>query len=166
MLAASLADTLHNHKPIDCLTLTNKNYEANKNNDILFSNLNDFYFSVGQSKKKLRNIKTTRIILIIVLTGALNIELKSQSVTKNLDDSRIELEAINSRIEQLYLTEDVNTLTTLYASQFTFFPEYKPAIFEIKALNKFLKTGLRQEMLRYTRKKYLQWRYILIICSN
>ena len=56
------------------------------------------------------------VILTIALTGALNIGMKSQSITKNLDDSRIELEAINSRIEQLYLTEDVNALTSLYAS--------------------------------------------------
>ena len=82
-------------------------------------------------------INMIRVILILALTGALNIDLQSQSITKNLDDCRIQLESINSRIEQLYLTEDVNALTSLYASQFTFFPEYKPAIFEIKALNKF-----------------------------
>jgi ketosteroid isomerase-like protein len=80
-----------------------------------------------------------RVILIIALTGALNIDVKSQRFTKNLHDARLELEAINSRIEQLYSTEDVNALTSLYGSQFTFFPEYKPAIFEIKALNKFFK---------------------------
>jgi ketosteroid isomerase-like protein len=84
-------------------------------------------------------MKMIRIILIIALTGALNIDLKSQSITKNLEGSRIELEAINSKIEQLYLAEDVNTLSSLYARQFTFFPEYKPAIFEIKALEKFFK---------------------------
>ncbi|MEO6286466.1 MAG: hypothetical protein ABIN80_26390 [Dyadobacter sp.] len=94
-----------------------------------------------------------RVILIIALTGALNIDLKSQSITTNLNDSRIKLEAINNRIEQLYLTEDVNALTSLYASQFTFFPEYKPAIFEIKALNKFFKDWFTAGDVRTYKKK-------------
>jgi ketosteroid isomerase-like protein len=102
---------------------------------------------------QLRNMKMIRVILIIALTGALNIELKSQGITKNLDDCRRELEALNSRIEQLYLTEDVNALTSLYASQFTFFPEYKPAIFEIKALNKFFKDWFTAGDVRIYKKK-------------
>ena len=93
------------------------------------------------------------VILIIALTGALNIDIQSQSITKNLDDSRIELEAINSRIEQLYLTEDVNALTSLYASQFTFFPEYKPAIFENKTLNKFFKDWFMAGDVKIYKKK-------------
>jgi ketosteroid isomerase-like protein len=80
-----------------------------------------------------------RLIVIITLTCALNTDVKSQSITKNLVDLRIELEVINSKTEQLYVTEDVTALSSLYASSFTFFPEYKPAIFEIKALNKFFK---------------------------
>ena len=92
-------------------------------------------------------------ILIITLTGAFNSDLKSQSFTKNLDDSRIKLEAINSRIAQLYLTEDVNALTSLYAGEFTFFPEYKPAIFEIKALNKFFKDWFAAGDIRIYKKK-------------
>ncbi|WP_348085434.1 hypothetical protein [Dyadobacter sp.] len=98
-------------------------------------------------------MKMIRVILIIALTGALNIDLKSQSITTNLNDSRIKLEAINNRIEQLYLTEDVNALTSLYASQFTFFPEYKPAIFEIKALNKFFKDWFTAGDVRTYKKK-------------
>jgi ketosteroid isomerase-like protein len=98
-------------------------------------------------------MKMIRVILVIALTGALNIDLKSQSITKNLDDSRIELEGINGRIEQLYLTEDVNALTSLYASQFTFFPEYKPAIFEIKALNKFFKAWFAAGDVKIYKKK-------------
>ncbi len=94
-----------------------------------------------------------RVLLIIALTSALNIELKSQSITKNLDDFRRELEAINSRTEQLYLTEDVNALTSLYASQFTFFPEYKPAIFEIKALTKFFKDWFTAGDVKIYKKK-------------
>lgn len=94
-----------------------------------------------------------RVILLVALTGALNIDLKSQRITRNPDDSRIELEAINSRMEQLYLTEDVNTLTSLYASEFTFFPEYKPAIFEIKALNNFFKDWFTAGDVKMYKKK-------------
>ncbi|SKC62747.1 Cif family virulence factor [Ohtaekwangia koreensis] len=98
-------------------------------------------------------MKMTGVILIMSLTGALNIDLKSLNITKNFDDSRMELEAINSRIEQLYLTEDVDALTNLYASQFTFFPEYKPAIFEIKALNKFFKDWFTAGDVKIYKKK-------------
>src|SRR5688572_2110364 len=99
-------------------------------------------------------MKTFRVILIIAL-ASLNIDLKSQSTTKNSDDSRIELESINSRIEQLYLTEDVNALTSLYAIQFTFFPEYKPAIFESKRLKKFFKDWFTGGDVKRFKKKIL-----------
>jgi ketosteroid isomerase-like protein len=102
---------------------------------------------------KLRNMKLIKVIFIITLTGALNIDLKSQSIGKNLDDSRIQLAAINNRIAQLYLTEDVNALTGLYASQFTFFPEYKPAIFEIKTLSKFFKDWFTAGSVSMYKKK-------------
>lgn len=98
-------------------------------------------------------MKIIKVILIIALTGALNIDLKCQSITENLDDSRIELESINSRIEQLYLAEDVNALTSLYASQFTFFPEYKPAIFEITTLCKFFKGWFAAGDVKIYKKK-------------
>jgi ketosteroid isomerase-like protein len=65
----------------------------------------------------------------------------------------MELEATNNRIEQLYLTEDANALTSLYASQFTFFPEYKPAIFEIKVLNKFFKDWFTVGDVKIYKKK-------------
>lgn len=93
------------------------------------------------------------VVIIITLTCALNIDLKSQRITRNLNDSRIELEAINSRIEQLYLTKDVTALTRLYASQFTFFPEYKPAIFDIKALNQFFMDWFTAEDVKIYKKK-------------
>ena len=95
----------------------------------------------------------TRVILIIALTGSFSIDLKGQRITKNLDDLRIELETLNRRIEQLYLKEDVNALTSLYARQFTFFPEYKPAIFEIKALNEFFKDWFTVGDVKLYKKK-------------
>ena len=102
---------------------------------------------------KLMNMKAISVLLIVALTGALAIDLKSQSIATNLNDSRIDLETLNSRIEQLYVTEDVNALTSLYASQFTFFPEYKPAIFEIKTLNKFFKDWFTAGEVKMYRKK-------------
>src|SRR5688572_4208974 len=98
-------------------------------------------------------MKIMSAILMIVLTGVLNIGLKGQSSPKKLDDDRIELEAINTRIEQLYLKEDVKGLTSLYASQFTFFPEYKPAIFEVNALNKFFNDWFSAGDVKTYRKK-------------
>jgi ketosteroid isomerase-like protein len=97
-------------------------------------------------------MKMFRAVLIIALASS-NIDLNSQSITRSLDDCRIELESVNSRIEQLYLTEDVNALTSLYASQFTFFPEYKPAIFESKALNKFFKDWFTAGDVKICKKK-------------
>jgi ketosteroid isomerase-like protein len=98
-------------------------------------------------------MKMIRVILILALTGAFLTDLRSQSISKNLNDSRLELEAINSSIEQLYLTEDVHALTGLYAGQFTFFPEYKPAIFEIKALNKFFNDWFKAGDVKGYKKK-------------
>ncbi|MDJ1494773.1 hypothetical protein QNI19_17675 [Cytophagaceae bacterium DM2B3-1] len=98
-------------------------------------------------------MKLIRILLIVMLAGALPIDVKSQRITKNVEASRVELEAINSRIEQLYVTENVNALTSLYASQFTFFPEYKPAIFELKALNQFFKDWFTAGDVKTYKKK-------------
>lgn len=98
-------------------------------------------------------MKKIRLILIIALTGALNIDLKSQNITNNLHNYRIELEVINSKMEQLYLAEDALGLTSLYASQFTFFPEYKPAIFEINSLSKFFNDWFTAGDIKIYKKK-------------
>lgn len=84
-------------------------------------------------------MKIVRAILLIALTGLLTINSKSQSITKDTNDSRKELDAINRKSEQSYITKDVYALTSLYADEFTFFPEYKPAIFEDEVLAKFYK---------------------------
>jgi ketosteroid isomerase-like protein len=98
-------------------------------------------------------MKMISVLLLITLTGALPIDVKSQRITKNLADSRLELEAVNRRIEQLYVTEDVKALTSLYASEFTFFPEYKPAIFELKTLNQFFKDWFTAGDIKLYKKK-------------
>jgi ketosteroid isomerase-like protein len=105
-------------------------------------------------------LKLIGVIFVIVLSGASSVELKSQSANKNLNDYRIELEAINSKTEQLYITEDVNALTNLYAAEFTFFPEYKPAIFEARVLNKFFKDWFEGGDIRaYEKKIYTVEKY-------
>lgn len=50
---------------------------------------------------------------------------------------KAELEGINQRIEKFYSRENADSLTQLFAKDFTFFPEYKPAIAEIKGLKAF-----------------------------
>lgn len=93
------------------------------------------------------------MILVINLTCTSGIGAISKNVSENSKDWRTELEAINSTTEQLYITEDADALTNLYARQFTFFPEYKPAIFETKLLNKFFKDWFAGGDVRAYRKK-------------
>lgn len=56
---------------------------------------------------------------------------------KATNEAQKELEAINTRIEQFYIKENVNSLINLYAGQFTFSPEYKKAVLDYKTLKKF-----------------------------
>src|SRR5688572_24465812 len=82
------------------------------------------------------SIRITSIIMILVCI--VNYYSRSQGAVHNtINESRKEIEAINTSIEQLYLTENINTLISLYTAELTFFPEYKPAIFEIKKLRSF-----------------------------
>ena len=104
-------------------------------------------------------MKPTKTWILSFLTLMTVISLFGQSKnlgqgsSRNLDDSRIELEAINSKTEQLYLTEDVSALTSLYAGQFSFFPEYKPAIFEMKTLSRFFKDWFTAGTVQSYKKK-------------
>lgn len=67
----------------------------------------------------------------------LDSDLKSAVHIISTDETQKELEAINTRIEQFYIKEKVNSLINLYAGQFTFSPEYKKAILDHKTLKKF-----------------------------
>jgi ketosteroid isomerase-like protein len=67
----------------------------------------------------------------------------SQNTTKTADEPRKEIEEENNRIEQLYINEDVQSLTRSYDSELTFFAEYKPAIFEINKLEDFFKNWFK-----------------------
>jgi ketosteroid isomerase-like protein len=76
------------------------------------------------------------VFIIVTIMCAINYAI-SQSFVKTDDNSRQEIEAINNKIEKLYLDENIGSLVSLYAEELTFFPEYKPAIFETKNLRGF-----------------------------
>jgi len=69
------------------------------------------------------------------------------------DEWRLEIEAVNKNIEQLYITRNINTLIGRYAEEFTFFPEYKPAILEINTLRKFFTDWLNAANIIAYKKK-------------
>lgn len=80
----------------------------------------------------------TKITLIIALILCTVIHSKAQTrANKTADEVRMEIEAVNTTIEQFYQTENVPSLINLYAGQLTFFPEYKSAIFDTKKLKDF-----------------------------
>ena len=98
------------------------------------------------------SIRITFIVVILVCT--VNYYSKSQSTIHNTaNESRKEIEAINTRIEQLYLTEDINSLVSLYSAKLTFFPEYKPAIFDITKLSGFLNDWFKAGNINAYKKK-------------
>lgn len=77
------------------------------------------------------------ILLIVIPVSAIQ-ELKSQDAfISSADRSRQEIEAINNNIGRLYITENIDTLISLYAEPLVVSPEYKPALLEINALKKF-----------------------------
>lgn len=51
---------------------------------------------------------------------------------KDTDETQKEIEAINTKIEQFYIKENINSLLSLYANQFTFSPEYERLSLTIK----------------------------------
>lgn len=98
-------------------------------------------------------LKLIGVILLATLAGASITDLKSQTTSRNSKDALTELQEINSKTEQLYIAGDADALTNLYARQLIFFPEYKPAIFEIKVLNKFFKDWFTAGDVRSYKKK-------------
>jgi ketosteroid isomerase-like protein len=96
----------------------------------------------------------TRITLMVALILCTVIHSKAQSrINKTTDEVRIEIEAINSKIEQLYQTENVQLLVNLYAEQLTFFPEYKPAVFDSKKLKSFYTDWFKTVQTKSYKKK-------------
>lgn len=93
-------------------------------------------------------LKLIGIIFLIALSGASN------------NDPRKELEEINNKIEQLFISEDVDGLASLYSPQLIYFPEYKPAIFETRTLNKFYKDWFASgDVKEYKKKIYTVEKY-------
>lgn len=93
------------------------------------------------------------LLCIIILTGTLNCYSKShKTIERGTDEFRTEIEAINTRTEQLYITENINLLTDLYTEHLTFFPEYKRAIFDKEKLKKFFIDWFRTGDVKAYRK--------------
>lgn len=83
-------------------------------------------------------VKASIILTVFILTGNLNCQSKSQDTTeRGTEEFRTEIEAINKRTEQFYKTENIRALIDLYTEQLTFFPEYKPAIYNKEKLKDF-----------------------------
>ncbi len=62
---------------------------------------------------------------------------------------------INNTIEHVYLSEKVDSLINLYHHEATFFPEYKPAIFDITKLRSFYQDWFKAiDIKAYTKKIY------------
>ncbi|WP_207513686.1 YybH family protein [Longitalea luteola] len=62
----------------------------------------------------------------------------------DLKSVKAELEALNNKIGAFYRKEAADSMLTLYANNFTFLPEYKPAIVERTALQQFFKDWFQQ----------------------
>lgn len=96
----------------------------------------------------------TRItILISLFISIVSFSTNQGTIKKTANELRVEIEALNSSTEQLYVTENINSLISLYTNQLTFFPEYKPAIFEIKNLKNFFKDWFKAGDVKEYKKK-------------
>ncbi len=95
-----------------------------------------------------------KIIFLIVIPIIVIHPLQSHATSiPTLDKWRLEIEAINKNIEQLYIAKNINTLIGLYAEEFTFSPEYKRAILEINVLKKFFTDWFNAANIKAYKKK-------------
>lgn len=88
---------------------------------------------------KIEDMKVSVTLIVVIFLLTANYSYSQNKSHRTGDKVQTEIEAINSRTEQLYLKEDIDRLIGLYADQLTFFPEYKPATFEIEKLADFYK---------------------------
>ena len=93
------------------------------------------------------------IFTIVMIMCAINYALSQRFFNKTDDNLRQEIEGINNRIEQLYLDQNIGSLMSLYAEELTFFPEYKPAIFETKSLRAFFADWFNAGDIKAYKKK-------------
>lgn len=97
-------------------------------------------------------IQSTLIVITMICT--VTYDSRSQGLADKTDGEwRTRIEAMNNKVEQLYLMEDVNALTSLYTEQLTFFPEYKVAIYDIKTLASFFKDWFKGGSVNAYKKK-------------
>jgi ketosteroid isomerase-like protein len=100
----------------------------------------------------MKTITITGIVAILIITVTDHASGQSR-VEKTAGQLRAELDAVNNTMEQLYLTEDANSLVSFYTRDLTFFLEYKPAIFETKKLKIFFKAWFKEGDIKAYRKK-------------
>ena len=93
------------------------------------------------------------IFTIVTIVCAIDYAISQRFVNKTDDKLRQEIEAINIKIERLYLDQNVGSLVSLYADELTFFPEYKPAIFETKNLRSFFTDWFNTGDIKAYKKK-------------
>jgi len=96
----------------------------------------------------MRAAHQTAFIVVLFLT-ALAYSASAQAPA----EVRLELEQINRRIEHNYVTENSDSLSSWYTERLTFFPEYKPAIFNSKNLKKFYKDWFKAVEVKTYQKK-------------
>ena len=112
--------------------------------------------------KRIALTKTTKLIhiriifLIAILTIVIQPLKSHPTSTCTVDKWRLEIEALNDKIEQLFIRKNINMLVGLYADEFTYFPEYKPAIFKSNELKEFLTDWFKAANIKTYKKKIYQ----------
>ena len=83
--------------------------------------------------------KNSLVFIIIISSLYINCAQTKNKTGGNESETNIktELESINSKIENLYATESVDSLIDFYNNEFTYLPEYKPTIYALSDLKKF-----------------------------
>lgn len=94
-------------------------------------------------------------LIIVLLTCTIYYSAKAEWTQKRDEKLRTEIEAINNQIERLYLSKDVDSLINLYATQLTFFADYKPAIYESNTLKNFFRDWFITAPVTAYKKKIL-----------
>ena len=99
------------------------------------------------------NAYTKITLTIFLLVCSVYSFSKGQNVVTSDEKLRMEIEELNSRMEALCLSKDVNSLLNLYDRELTFFADYKPAIFESNTLKSFFKDWFNTAPLTSYKKK-------------
>lgn len=99
-------------------------------------------------------IRISSTLIVITMICTINYNSNSQGlINKSAGEWRTKIETVNNKVEQLYLAEDVNSLTDMYAEQLTYYPEYKAAIYDIRSLGSFFKDWFKAGNVNAYKKK-------------